>query len=295
MSDFSTFSEPKFDPLLEQIAKRWLQPACRLARISYALTAPPRTAGAASLQEHQFCHHERRSKTGALLCLASHRNLRSVAAGGQPSEMVCHNGRWACAVPIMAGPKACGIIEVGGVSTSSPGSSLDKNAESGPGRPSGAADRASQPCFPPEDLPMILQLLQNIAGVISQEAENAIIARSDRAPSPVHYAQSQIQKRFPERISLAIIAREVSLCEDHFSKLFKRATGQAFTEYVTGVRIAHARKLLVSSSHRISEVAFESGFESLPHFNRMFKRITGKSPTAFRNGCGNSPPIYRGN
>ena len=55
-----------------------------------------------------------------------------------------------------------------------------------------------------------------------------------------------------------------------------------FTQYLSVVRIAKAKKLLANPQARISEVAFEAGFASLTHFNRMFRRIAGESPTAFR-------------
>jgi AraC-like DNA-binding protein len=32
----------------------------------------------------------------------------------------------------------------------------------------------------------------------------------------------------------------------------------------------------------VSEIAYDSGFQSLTHFNREFKRIQGDSPTVYR-------------
>ena len=59
-----------------------------------------------------------------------------------------------------------------------------------------------------------------------------------------------------------------------------------FTEYLSTVRVAKAKKLLANPQLRVSEVAFEVGFASLTHFNRMFRRITGQSPTRFRKALG---------
>ena len=44
-----------------------------------------------------------------------------------------------------------------------------------------------------------------------------------------------------------------------------------------------AKNLLLNPNLRISEVAYEIGFQSLTHFNRVFKKITGQSPTEFRS------------
>jgi len=53
---------------------------------------------------------------------------------------------------------------------------------------------------------------------------------------------------------------------------------------VARTRIEKARNLLQNPNLRISEVAFEVGFQSLSQFNRAFKRIVGKSPCHFRAG-----------
>ncbi|MEP6938065.1 MAG: helix-turn-helix domain-containing protein, partial [Chthoniobacterales bacterium] len=48
------------------------------------------------------------------------------------------------------------------------------------------------------------------------------------------------------------------------------------------VRIEKAKALLLDRRRRVSEVAYEVGFQSLTHFNRVFRKITGQSPTSFR-------------
>jgi AraC-like DNA-binding protein len=65
--------------------------------------------------------------------------------------------------------------------------------------------------------------------------------------------------------------------------MFKKFTGLNFTEYLSRVRIENSRNLLLNPNLRISEIAYEAGFQSLTHFNRVFKRIVGQSPTGFRN------------
>jgi AraC-like DNA-binding protein len=64
--------------------------------------------------------------------------------------------------------------------------------------------------------------------------------------------------------------------------MFKKATGLNFTDYVSRVRVEKAKNLLLNRNLRISEIAYEIGFQSLTHFNRVFKRIMGESPTEYR-------------
>jgi AraC-like DNA-binding protein len=64
--------------------------------------------------------------------------------------------------------------------------------------------------------------------------------------------------------------------------MFSRATGLTFTQYVQRARTEKAKELLADREQRVSEVAFASGFQSIPHFNRVFRRLTGIAPTTYR-------------
>ena len=61
-----------------------------------------------------------------------------------------------------------------------------------------------------------------------------------------------------------------------------KATGLTFTEYLGRVRVEKAKQLLLNPHLRISEIAYDVGFQSLTHFNRVFHQVTGKSPSAYR-------------
>ena len=72
----------------------------------------------------------------------------------------------------------------------------------------------------------------------------------------------------------------------YFCKLFKGATGLTFTDYLARVRIEKAKALLLDRNRRVSEVAYDAGFQSLTHFNRIFRKIVGRSPTDYRHSSG---------
>ena len=60
------------------------------------------------------------------------------------------------------------------------------------------------------------------------------------------------------------------------------------------MRIEKAKALLLNPHLRISEIAYEVGFQSLTHFNRVFRQITGEAPTAFLdNGTSQAKGIAR--
>jgi AraC-like DNA-binding protein len=49
------------------------------------------------------------------------------------------------------------------------------------------------------------------------------------------------------------------------------------------MRIASACRMLRKTALPVTDIAFENGFETIPHFSRLFRRLVGRSPSAFRN------------
>ncbi len=85
-------------------------------------------------------------------------------------------------------------------------------------------------------------------------------------------------------ISLGDVAAHVHLSPSHFSALFSRENGASFREYLTAVRIRHAKELLRGSSLRNYEIANAVGYLDPHYFSTVFKRETGSTPRDFRNG-----------
>ncbi len=79
------------------------------------------------------------------------------------------------------------------------------------------------------------------------------------------------------------MARHSGVSPFHFCKIFKRFTGLTFTEYVNRARVEKAKQLLIKPQSRVTEVAYDVGFQSLSQFNRSFRRVMDQSPTEFRS------------
>lgn len=84
-------------------------------------------------------------------------------------------------------------------------------------------------------------------------------------------------------ISMAEAASQVGMSEPTFSRYFKRATGQNFSELIRKLRVAHAKRLLRETDLPIAAVCFEVGFNNLSNFNRQFLRETRATPRQFRS------------
>ncbi|MEX2044699.1 MAG: helix-turn-helix domain-containing protein [Opitutus sp.] len=95
-------------------------------------------------------------------------------------------------------------------------------------------------------------------------------------------ARAYIAEHLTEELSLVQVAHAVNTSEFYFCKLFRKSTGLTFTDYVSRVRIETVKQLLLNPHKRVSEAAYEAGFQSLSQFNRVFRRIAGESPSDYR-------------
>lgn len=89
------------------------------------------------------------------------------------------------------------------------------------------------------------------------------------------------QLHFKENPSLKEAAKTVSLNPNYFSQKFKETTGKTYTEYLTGLKISYAKKILRSSNLSVTEVCFACGFSSLSNFMKVFRERTGISPAMY--------------
>jgi two-component system response regulator YesN len=83
-------------------------------------------------------------------------------------------------------------------------------------------------------------------------------------------------------LSLADAAAVAGLSPGHFSSLFGKEFGTTFKEYLTRVRMGHARKLLRSTAMRSFEVAAAVGYADPHYFSTVFKKETGQTPREYR-------------
>ena len=91
-----------------------------------------------------------------------------------------------------------------------------------------------------------------------------------------------IEEHFSEDISLEEVAGVQNLNPSYFCRLFKKASGSGFVDYLNFVRICKSEKLLAKSEKSILEIAYDVGFSSVSYYNRIFKRYKNCTPTEYR-------------
>lgn len=116
----------------------------------------------------------------------------------------------------------------------------------------------------------------NLLGEYREEQDN-------RSTRPVKVAQLYIEEHYMEPLTLEEIAKEIGLNESYLSSIFKKQVGKSLIDYLTHVRIQHAKELLIDPERSIEDISDEVGFSDPKYFTRRFKKYTGVSPRAYRN------------
>lgn len=105
-------------------------------------------------------------------------------------------------------------------------------------------------------------------------------------PNAIHKTVSEvaayINNNYFENVTLEEVSRQFFISPCYFSRTFRQVTGVAFTEYINGVRVKEAQRLLVKTDMSVSDIAERIGYKSATHFGRTFKMITGQTPLAYR-------------
>jgi YesN/AraC family two-component response regulator len=103
--------------------------------------------------------------------------------------------------------------------------------------------------------------------------------------SSIEQVQQFVNSNLSRDISLTDAAALVHLNPSYLSQLFKQQTGGKFVDYVIEMRMEEAKKLLIKTSLRVSEIAERLGYGDISYFSSTFKKLIGCSPLEYRK-CG---------
>ncbi|MEY2430062.1 MAG: hypothetical protein QOJ40_2947 [Verrucomicrobiota bacterium] len=128
----------------------------------------------------------------------------------------------------------------------------------------------------------LIRLLTIFGQHLSLLSNQIVVQQQNAEPPAITRAKQFIHAHQADDLSLADVAHAVNTSTFYFCKVFKKATGLNFTDYLSRIRIEKAKNLLLNPNLRISEIAYAVGFQSLTHFNRVFRKLAGEAPTAYR-------------
>lgn len=237
--------------------------------------------------ENRFCALLAQRPSTLAVCLQSHAEIVQ-HTGICPRTETCPFGLTETAVPVRLGEETIGFLRIGQVLRRS-AIQTDKTRAAAKlaecGVPFAGNIRKAweaTPIIPKDKYAATVRLLSFFAEQLSALINQIMLEQQNAEPPLVCKAREYILQHKTEPLSLAAVAQASGASVFHFCKVFKKTTGLKFTDYVARVRLEDAKTQLLNPSRRISEVAYDVGFQSLTQFNRTFKRVFGQSPTEFR-------------
>jgi len=237
--------------------------------------------------QNPFCALLAERPSTLAVCLKAHQDMID-HTGVLPHTVTCPFGLTETAVPIKLGERTIGYLRVGQVLRHMPAKSdttkVSRQLERCGVRFAGKIRKTweKNPLIPPEKYNAIVRLLTFFADQLSALSNQLITEKRNVEPPLVLRAREFIDRHKTEQLSLADVAKAAGASVFHFCKVFHKTTGLKFTDYVARVRLEDARMELLNPNRRISEIAYDVGFQSLTQFNRTFKRVFGQSPSDFR-------------
>jgi len=237
--------------------------------------------------ENPFCALVAERPATLAVCLQAHQDMID-HTGLIPHSVTCPFGLTETAVPVRLGTEIVGYLRIGQVLRHTPANSdrtkVQRELERHGVKFAGEIRKAweKNPLVPPDRYNGVVRLLTFFADQLSGLSNQLMTEKNNAEPPLVLKARDYIEKHKTEELSLADVAKASGASVFHFCKVFHKATGLKFTDYVARVRLEEARNRLLNPNMRISEVAYDVGFQSLTQFNRTFKRVFGQSPSEFR-------------
>jgi AraC-like DNA-binding protein len=241
-----------------------------------------------TLKENRFCAMIASQSSTCAGCLRMQDELCRSAQEG-PKALACPFGLTELAVPVRLGHETIGFLVSGQVFRRTPTEADVQRALARIKSLGLKVDREKAKAAFLETRVASGSVIESVQRLLAIFAEhlslicNQLAVQQTSAEPPLVTRVKEFVKAYGgEEITLSDAAKAAHTSTFYLCKVFKKATGMCFTEYVSRTRIEKARELLLRPNLRVSEIAYEVGFQSLTHFNRVFKKLVGESPTEFR-------------
>lgn len=237
--------------------------------------------------ENPFCGLMAQKSRSCAACLQVQQEL-SEKGTQEAHTAVCFAGLIDTAVPVRMGEQLIGFLQTGQVFRKKPtpvqfDRTAKLSAEWGvPGNGQLKEAYFNTRVLSPKQYDAMVKLLTIFANHLSMVSNQVVVQQANSELPVITRAKEFIRENQSEDLSLGQVAKAVNTSTFYFCKMFKKVTGLNFTDYLSRLRVEKAKNLLLNPNLRISEIAYEVGFQSLTHFNRVFKKIVGQAPTEYR-------------
>ncbi len=249
-----------------------------------------------SKQVNSFCKLMAGKSQSCAACLRLQQQMENDAVL-EPRTLECFAGLTESAVPVRVGEKIFGHLQTGQVLLHAPTPTRFKKIMRQLGEWNVKVDAAqlhaayfSTRVIARKQYDSMVRLIAVFAQHLGTLSNQVMVQEAAAELPSIVRARAFIHEHKGEEISLTDVARAVNMSGFYFCKVFKKATGLTFTDYLARTRIETVKGMLLNPHVRVSEAAYACGFQSLSQFNRVFRRIAGEAPTAYRERLhGNAP------
>ena len=107
--------------------------------------------------------------------------------------------------------------------------------------------------------------------------------RGGLAPARLRRVKELVHAKMEDELTLIEMAQAAELSPAHFSRIFRKSTGETPHQFVLRQRVERAKEMLSEAEMRVLDVAVACGFKTQQHFARVFRRVCGASPTDYRS------------
>jgi AraC-like DNA-binding protein len=108
----------------------------------------------------------------------------------------------------------------------------------------------------------------------------------------IEKAFEYMNSHYDELITLGEVAKLVNMTEVSFSRFIKKRTGITFIDSLSEIRLGHASRMLIDTTHTIAEISYNCGFNNISNFNRIFKKKKKCTPKEFRESFSSGTRVF---
>lgn len=133
-----------------------------------------------------------------------------------------------------------------------------------------------------ENLSTVADLRDYVIRQVQRVITESRSERENRERKPVLEAIAYMKEHFTEKITLEDVAATIGFNANYFSELFKKETGENFSNYLLGIRMEKAKQMLRDTKIPVYEIGESVGYKDAKYFSQQFMKVVGVKPAEYR-------------
>jgi AraC-like DNA-binding protein len=130
--------------------------------------------------------------------------------------------------------------------------------------------------------PALTDLVRSVLCCVENLLRKPVARGGGRAQTLLEEIRVFLQSHYQYEITRDSVAAQFEVTPNHLSRLFQTHGGMTFSNYLTSVRIDHAKHLLRNYNLKLDDIAGRCGYHDTPYFWHVFKKMTKTTPMAYR-------------